>query len=309
ILGKLGRGGMGAVFKARHTELGKTVALKMLRSESPDEVTLARFKNEIRAVGRLDHPNIVVAHDAGDSGGTHFLVMEYVDGIDLGRLVESAGPLPPADACELIRQAAVGLQHAYERGLVHRDIKPSNLMLARDGRVRVLDLGLARSFGEAPAETLTSHGMILGTADYLAPEQWEHPHDADTRADIYSLGCTLYHLLAGKAPFADTTYRTVFGKMHAHVRIPPPIKEYCPQLPAGLSEVLGRMLAKDPSDRFATPQEVAAALEPFTVGCELPRLIDRDANSEGKRQHENRSKKRIRTQKRGATIWVLASGF
>src|SRR5262249_4016642 len=144
ILGKLGKGGVGAVFKARHTELGKVGALKILKDERPDEATIARFKNGIRAVGELDHPNIVVAHDAGQAGGVHFLVMEYVDGMDLGQLVECCGRLNSADACEVIRQAAVGLQHAYERGLVHRDLKPSNLMLARDGRVRLLDLGLAR---------------------------------------------------------------------------------------------------------------------------------------------------------------------
>src|SRR5262249_6921630 len=192
ILGKLGKGGVGAVFKARHTELGKVVALKMLRDERPDEVTIARFKNEIRAVGRLDHPNIVVAHDAGQAGGVHFLVMEYVDGMDLGQLVERCGRLNAADACEVIRQTAVGLQHAYERGLVHRDLKPSNLMLARDGRVRLLDLGLARSFGESPADTLTAKGMVLGTVDYLAPEQWDHPHGAGTLQCIYSPIGTTY---------------------------------------------------------------------------------------------------------------------
>ncbi len=277
ILGKLGKGGVGAVFKARHTELGKVVALKMLRDERPDEVTIARFKNEIRAVGRLDHPNIVVAHDAGQSGGIHFLVMEYVDGMDLAQLVERRGRLSTADACEVIRQAAVGLQHAYERGLVHRDVKPSNLMLARDGRVRLLDLGLARSFGESPADTLTAKGMVLGTADYLAPEQWDYPHAADTRADIYSLGCTLYHLLVGQAPFGGSTYRTVLGKMHAHAKVPPPpLGHVRPEIPAGLGAVLGRMLAKHHADRFATPAEVAAALRPFTAGCDLGRLLETD---------------------------------
>src|SRR5262249_6207555 len=153
--------------------------------------------------------------------------------------------------------------------------------------------------------TLTSHGMILGTADYLAPEQWEHPHDADTRADIYSLGCTLYHLLAGKAPFADTTYRTVFGKMHAHVRIPPPIRQYCPKLPAGLSEVLGRMLAKDPSDRFATPVEVATALEPFAADCDLRGLLESDGTRERVQQQDDRTKKPTKARKRRSTVWVL----
>src|SRR5262249_12116432 len=160
-------------------------------------------------IGKLDHPNIVVAHDAGESRGVHFLVMEWVDGMDLARVVERHGRLPAADACEAVRQAAVGLQHAYERGLVHRDGKPSNAMLARDGRVRLLDLGLARSFGEAAADTLTAKGALLGTADYLAPEQWDQPHAADTRADIYSLGCTLYHLLTGRPPFAGDAYRSL----------------------------------------------------------------------------------------------------
>ncbi|MFL5243879.1 MAG: tetratricopeptide repeat protein [Gemmataceae bacterium] len=291
ILGKLGSGSMGVVFRARHTELGKLVALKMLKREQADEVTIARFKNEIRAVGRLEHPNIVVAHDAGQAGGIHFLVMEYVDGMDLARLVEAHGRLTTADACEVIRQAAVGLQHAHERGLVHRDVKPSNLLLGRDGRVRLLDLGLARSFGESPADTLTAAGMMLGTADYLAPEQWDQPHDADTRADVYSLGCTLYHLLAGKAPFADPTYRSVISKMQAHVRVPAPIKQFCPNIPAGLTAVLSRMLAKNPADRFATPEGVAAALLPFTAGCDPARLLKTAEEGKGKQQRTEDSVK------------------
>ncbi len=275
ILGKLGRGGMGAVFRARHTELGKVVALKALPADRMDEVSVARFKNEIRAIGKLDHPNIVVAHDAGECRGVHFLVMDLVDGMDLARVVERRGRLPVADACEAIRQAAVGLQHAYERGLVHRDVKPSNLMLARDGRVRLLDLGLARSFGEATADALTAAGVLLGTADYLAPEQWDHPHAADTRADIYSLGCALYHLLAGRPPFAGKPYRLLMSKMRAHRESPPPpLGPLCPEAPAGLVTVLGRMLAKDRADRFATPAEAAAALRPFTAGADLGRLLD-----------------------------------
>ena len=174
VLEKLGRGGMGAVFKARHVELGKVVALKILPAEHMDEARIGRFKNEVRAIGRLNHPHIVAAHDAGEAGGVHYLVMDLVDGQDLGRVVERLGRLSVPDACEAIRQAALGLHHAFERGLVHRDIKPSNLMLTRAGRVQLLDLGLARSFKDRPAETLTAEGMVLGTADYLAPEQWEH---------------------------------------------------------------------------------------------------------------------------------------
>jgi serine/threonine protein kinase len=278
ILGRLRKGGMGAVFKARHAELGKVVALKVLPADQMDEVLVARFKNEIRALGRLDHPNIVAAHDAGEFRGVHFLVMDLVDGMDLARVLERQGRLGIPDACEAVHQAALGLQHACERSLVHRDIKPSNLMLARGGRVQVLDLGLARSFGDAAADTLTAKGMLLGTADYLAPEQWEHAHAADIRADIYSLGCTLYHLIAGWPPFAGEPYRSVLQKMRAHLQtLPPPIRQLRPEVPDGLAAVLDRMLAKEPADRFRSPAEVAKALRPFTSGSDLGSLLDADS--------------------------------
>jgi serine/threonine protein kinase len=273
VLGLLGKGGMGAVYKARHTELGKLVAIKVLPVERVDEANIARFKKEVRALGKLDHPNIVVAFDAGESGGVHFLVTELVDGTDLARVVERRGRLSVADACEVVRQAAVGLQHAFERGLVHRDVKPNNLMLARDGRVRLLDLGLARVAGEATVDALTAQGMVVGSADYLAPEQWENPHAADTRADIYGLGCTLFHLLAGRPPFGQS-HRTLPSKMQAHLDVPPPpVGQFCPDVPDGLVAVLGRMLAKAPSDRYAAPAEVAAALRPFTADADLRRLL------------------------------------
>jgi hypothetical protein len=265
---------MGAVFKARHAELGKVVALKVLPAGRMDEARVARFKNEIRAIGRLDHPNIVAAHDAGELGGVHFLVMDFVEGQDLALVLERRGRLSVPEACEVVRQAALGLQHAFERGLVHRDVKPSNLMLARGGRVQLLDLGLARSFAEGNADTLTAQGMLLGTADYLAPEQWERAHAADTRADIYSLGCTFYHLLAGRPPFVGGQYETVPQKMRAHLDTPPPpIGRLCPQVPAGLAAVLDRMLAKGPADRFQSPAEVAEALRPFTTGADLAGLL------------------------------------
>jgi len=274
VLEKLGKGGMGAVYKARHVELGKIVALKVLPTKDLDEVRVERFKNEVRAIGRLDHPHIVAAHDAGQADGVHFLVMELVDGKDMGRIVDQHGRLTVPDACEAIRQAAIGLQHAFERGLVHRDIKPSNLMLTRAGRVQVLDLGLARSFHDQAAERLTADGMVLGTADYLAPEQWEQSHTADIRADIYSLGCTLYHLLAGTPPFAGRKYGSLLQKLRGHVDTPhPPITGVRDDVPRGLAAVLDRMLAKDPADRFATPAEVAEALSPFAAGVDLARLV------------------------------------
>ncbi len=278
VLGKLGKGGMGAVYKARHVELGKLVAIKVLPAEQVCEANVARFRHEVRAMGKLEHPNIVAAHDAGEHRGVRYLVMALVDGVDLGRLVELRGPLPVADACELARQAAVGLQHAFEQGLVHRDVKPQNLMLARDGVVKVLDLGLARSFGDAAAETLTAAGSLLGTADYLAPEQWDSPHAVDTRADVYALGCTLYHLVAGRPPFA--AYRSILMKMQAHQEVPPPpVTDLRPDAPAGLAAVLDRMLAKAPADRFTTPAEVAEALRPFAAGAEPARLIDADTTA------------------------------
>jgi serine/threonine protein kinase len=275
ILGSLAAGGMGAVYKARHIELGKVVAVKVLPAEKKCEANVARFKQEVRAMGRLEHPNIVAAHDAGEENGVRYLVMAFVDGIDLARLVDRRGPLPVAEACELARQAAVGLQHAFEKGLVHRDVKPQNLMLARDGTVKVLDLGLARSFVEETAETLTAAGTMLGTADYLAPEQWDSPHAADVRADIYGLGCTLYHLVVGRPPFGGEEFKTVLKKMQAHQQVPPPpVAAMRADVPAGLASVLDRMLAKDPADRYATPAEVAEALGPFTEGADPARLLD-----------------------------------
>jgi hypothetical protein len=200
--------------------------------------------------------------------------MTLVDGVDLGRLVACEKRLPIADACEVARQAAVGLQCAADHGLVHRDVKPSNLMLTRDGVVKLLDLGLARSAGDAPADALTGTGVLLGTADYLAPEQWDRPHAVDSRADIYGLGCTLYHFLTGDPPFAGDRYESVFSKMRAHIEVPPPpLDAQRSDLPPGLAAVLTKMLAKDPADRFASPAEVAKALAPFAVGAELTRLL------------------------------------
>ena len=291
LLAKLGQGGMGAVYKARHTRLDRIVAVKVLPKEkTTDERAVARFEREMKAVGRLNHPNIVQAYDARDIAGTTVLVMEHVDGADLSHIVKRHGPLKLSDACELIRQAALGLQYAHESGLVHRDIKPSNLMLSRDGQLKILDMGLALlQSGESPAADggeLTSAGQAMGTADYMAPEQVSDSHSVDIRADIYSLGCTLYKLLTGHAPFSGPQYKTPLEKLMGHVRdAARPIQILRTDVPDDLAAVINRMIAKNVAERIATPGEVAEAIGSLslwktgaTTSSDLGRLL---ATSEG----------------------------
>ncbi len=275
VQGLLGAGGMGAVYKAEHLLMGRTVALKVInRDLTGAPAMVERFVREVKAAARLAHPNIVTAFDADQAGDTHFLVMEYVEGASLAKRVQECGPLPVREACDYVRQAALGLQYAWERGMVHRDVKPQNLMLTPDGQVKVLDFGLARFAAEAaPAASssaaaaapgpaaLTQVGAVLGTPDYIAPEQAVSPQTADVRADVYSLGCTLYDLLTGQPPFPDGT---ALEKVQAHVgRAPRPLAEVRPDVPAGLARVVEKMMAKSPADRYQTPAEAAAALEPF----------------------------------------------
>jgi serine/threonine protein kinase/Leucine-rich repeat (LRR) protein len=277
VLDKLGRGGMGSVYKALHTRLGRTVAVKvLLEGRTRDEQAVARFVREMKAVGGLSHPNIVQAHDARDINGTHVLVMEYVDGLSVGEVLRRLGCLPIPDACELLRQAATGLQYAHEKGLVHRDIKPSNLMLDRQGQVKILDLGLALLQTDQPrGEDVTSSGQVMGTADYMAPEQVNDSHGVDARADIYSLGCTLYAILTGRAPFhGDGPRRSVMATMLAHLNeAPAAVREVRPEVPPRLAAVLDRIMAKRREDRPGTAGEVAGELAPFCAGADLPGLI------------------------------------
>ncbi len=277
VLNLLGVGGMGVVYQAEHLMMGRIVALKMMSMKYTANATaVERFRREVRAAAKLTHPNIVTAYDADEAGGRHFLVMECVDGVSLDRLVNRRGPLPVANACQVIRLAALGLQHAHAKGMVHRDIKPQNIMVNRKGNVKILDFGLARLIvdsdvaldaedGETPSANpaMTSASTVMGTPDYLAPEQARNSHDVDIRADIYSLGCTLYFALTGKPPFAQS--RTAFDKVLAHTQSEPPcLTQFRDDLPDGVLEIVAKMMSKKPADRYATPAEVATVLLPFT---------------------------------------------
>jgi formylglycine-generating enzyme required for sulfatase activity/WD40 repeat protein/serine/threonine protein kinase len=298
LLEKLGEGGMGAVYKACNWKLGQIVAVKVIRKERLDnEATIRRFHREIQAAGKLWHPNIVRALDADEVNGTHFFVMEYVEGRDLFHVVKERGPLPVTEACDYIRQAALGLQHAFERGLVHRDIKPSNLLLTgtRDEErgtnatplaprpsplvpvVKLLDMGLARFEREAEehSSTLTQEGAIMGTPDYIAPEQARDSHAADIRADIYSLGCTLYFLLTGKVPFPGGT---LTEKLLKHqMDTPTHLRQLRPDVPPEVAQMAAKLMAKRPEERFQTPAEFAVALENLNPSRETITAVSRSA--------------------------------
>jgi formylglycine-generating enzyme required for sulfatase activity/tRNA A-37 threonylcarbamoyl transferase component Bud32 len=277
LLEPLGQGGMGEVFKARHRHLHRIDAVKLIRAERlANADAVRRFEREVRAAAALSHPNIVRAYDADRIGGRHLLVMEYIEGaIDLSRLVKQKGPLPVPQACEFVRQAALGLQHAHERGMVHRDIKPHNLLLTADGAlIKVLDMGLARLdpcvANASASSTATLEGTIVGTPDYIAPEQALDSHTVDIRADIYSLGFTLYYLLTGQVPFAGGT---MMQKILKHRREEPrPVEQLRPALPAGVAQVLRRMMAKPPEQRYQSPAEVAAALTSACGAEDTPTL-------------------------------------
>lgn len=286
LLERLGEGAVGYVFKARHQHMQRMVALKVIRKDLlTDQEVVGRFYREIHAVSQLVHPNVITAYDAGPAGQTHFFAMEYVEGIDLVRLTNENGRLPVDQACDYIRQAALGLQHIHERGLVHRDIKPSNLLVAqvgsknspvtqllppsgpttalhRWGLLKILDLGLARLAepvnGAAQNPLTLAGGGLRGTADYLAPEQAIDFHMADIRSDIYSLGCAFYHLLTGRPPFDGGT---LAQKLMKHQReLPPPVEKLRKGLPRRLPPIIARMIAKKPDQRYQSPAEVAEAL-------------------------------------------------
>jgi serine/threonine protein kinase len=264
LLDRLGAGGMGVVFKARHRTMDRVVAIKTLHPEiARKKQTIDRFYREVKAAAKLVDPNIVTAYDAGHERDIHFLVMEFVDGRDLGAIVKENGPVPYRHAAELILQAARGLQHAHKQGLVHRDIKPSNLLLDRSGTLKVLDLGLARltadgSQADSNEQQMTQAGQVMGTMDFMAPEQAEDMSNVDGRADIYSLGCTLYYLINGRAIYPA---KSAISRMLAHREQPiPPLGNDARPVPVPLEALYRRMVAKDPSDRFPSMQDVVTEL-------------------------------------------------
>jgi urea transport system substrate-binding protein len=276
VAGILGRGGMGTVYKAEHRLLERPVVLKVIR---PDLVknpgVVQRFQRESKLAARLNHPNVVAVYEAEELGETQLLVMEFLEGVDLAQLVSHRGLLPVAESCALIRQAAVGLQYVHEQGLVHRDVKPANLLVSPEGVVKILDLGLATlKTGKSAGGELTADRQFVGSVDFAAPEQWESSRDVDVRADVYSLGCTFYYLLAGQSPFPSTKYSTVMQQMWAHSQAPlPPIRELRPDVPEDVAAIVGRMMAKTPDERFSTPGEVAEALNPFVADCDLAEFV------------------------------------
>lgn len=264
---QVGKGSAGRVFKAVHRAMNRPVAIKVLRPElTRTGAARQALQREVKAAARLNHPNIVTAYDANEHGDRFYLVMEFVDGPTMEALVRERGPLPVAEACELVRQVAVGLQHAHERGMVHRDIKPANLLVGRASKtlpgcvVKIADFGIAR-LSPGPG---TAAGLV-GTPDYVAPEQAANPQAADHRADLYSLGCVFYFLLAGAVPFPGGT---AAEKVRRHQSAAPvPVEQARPDVPPAVAEIVARLLAKNPNQRFQSAAGLAARLDGLAAGA------------------------------------------
>lgn len=293
VLDRIGAGGMGEVFKAVHKRMDRVVAVKRLPAQAMHTPgAVQRFYREVKAAAKLTHPNIVAAYDAGEAHGSHFLVMEYINGLDLSGLLKEQGRLPIDRTIEIIRQAATGLAYAHGKGVIHRDIKPGNILITGDGTAKLLDMGLARvhqtgsalgeSVGEdeatsasaVPELTLTQEGRLMGTVEYMAPEQASDAHAADARADIYSLGCTLYRCLTGNLPF---TGDTAVQKILAHTVGPIPLlTTERPEVPEQLEAVYLNMVAKKPEDRYQSMTDVIAALDAAQASSSVPKARDRN---------------------------------
>jgi serine/threonine-protein kinase len=255
ILKKLGSGGMGVVYLAEDPTLHRTVALKVLvKTANTPANLIKRFGAEAQTAAKLRHPNIVTVFDSGESDGHLYLALEYIDGPDLEKVIRKQRRVPVERSVEVVRQIARALDHAHGLGIVHRDIKPSNILLRRDGTATLTDLGLARAIDESAASGITRAGFTVGTVDYMSPEQARSSKSADVRSDLYSLGCTWYHMLAGKVPFSEGD---LTNKLRAHAQAPPPDpRAVDPDIPAGVAAVVQRMMAKKPEDRYQTPAEL-----------------------------------------------------
>ncbi|MFM7131777.1 MAG: serine/threonine protein kinase, partial [bacterium] len=259
ILDRLGAGSMGRVYKAQHKLMGRVVALKVIAPElTSNERVVKRFLREMRLVAMLDHPNVIKAYESGQVGEQHFIAMEYVQGASLGDMLKK-GPLEPVAVIKYAADAALGLDHAHQQGILHRDVKPSNLMLSSDRKmVKVLDLGLGSMMGNDQHQTqITNPGFVLGTIDYMSPEQAQG-RESDGRSDLYSLGCCMYHLMTGRVPFQhDNQIQRLALRIHHK---PTPIQNYLPNLNSKVVELIDKMLATNPDDRFQTGQELSEAL-------------------------------------------------
>ncbi len=273
LIEPIGVGGMAAVLRARDTQLERFVALKILPPEmSADPENVARFHQEARAAARLDHETIARVFFCGEDQKLHFIAFEFVEGNNLRTEIDRRGPLPVPEALHYLVQIATGLQHAASRGVVHRDIKPSNIIISSNGRAKLVDMGLARNLGPHSDDGLTQSGVTLGTFDYISPEQALEPRDADVRSDIYSLGCTFYHALTGTAPVPEGT---AAKKLHHHQHVPPiDPRQLNPDIPDEVAAILGRMMAKDPRQRYQRPehlvQHLLQATHRLAPGSEAP---------------------------------------
>jgi eukaryotic-like serine/threonine-protein kinase len=265
LLDRIGHGGMGRVYLAKDTRLNRKVALKVLSPERMNNPrALVRFLREAKVGAQLQHENLVRIYDEGESNGVRYLVMEYIEGKNAGQIVSQHGPMAPPIAAKLVRQVALGLEHAHQKGLIHRDVNPWNILVTRDGTAKLTDLGLAIDLADSD-DAVTRDGATVGTFDYISPEQARHSRSVDTRSDIYSLGCTLFHLLSGRVPFA---LPSLPEKLYAHqLTEAESLSTLVPAVPKALDDVVRRMMKKLPEERFQEPGDVARALEPFLDGA------------------------------------------
>ena len=273
----LGRGGMGVVYEAFHVRLRRRVALKVISPQlASSQSVIDRFEREMAAIGQLSHPNIVQALDAGVDQTTHYLAMEYVDGANVESLCQQIGAMKIADACEIIRQAALGVAHAHLFGIVHRDIKPSNLLLSRDGCVKIADLGLACVRASEGVPPLTAIGAVIGTFDYMSPEQ-ARSDEVGQASDLYSLGASLFRMLTGRPLFSGQNYRSADRKMYGHIHdLPPRLATLRPDVPPALDNLVHRLVEKNPLERLHSTENVIAVLEPLSKTAQLKSLFSSD---------------------------------